>query len=37
MIGVMKIFYMTNTLKLMPFLIEPDKLNNWIDIVVAIL
>jgi hypothetical protein len=37
MIGVAKIFYMTNTLKLLPFLIEPDHLNNWLEFVVAIL
>jgi hypothetical protein len=37
MINVAKIFNMCNTLKLLPFLIEPGRLNNWIEIIVAIL
>ena len=37
LILIAKIFYMCNTLKLLPFLIEPGRLDNWIEFVVAIL
>lgn len=37
MILVSKIFYMSNTLKLLPFLVDPGQLGNWIDIFVAVL
>jgi len=37
MIVIAKIFFMLNTLKLLPFLIEPGRLSNWIEFVVAIL
>ena len=37
MIGVAKIFFQCNTLRLLPFFIQPGRLNNWIEFVVAIL
>lgn len=37
LILIAKIFYMCNTLRLLPFLIEPGRLDNWIEFVVAIL
>ena len=37
MILISKIFYMCNTMKVMPFLLEAGKLSNWIEIIVAIL
>lgn len=37
MILVAKIFYMCNTAKILPMLVEPGAMKNWIDIFVAIL
>ena len=37
MIGVAKIFQMCNALQLLPFLMEPGRLGNWVEFVVAIL
>jgi len=37
MILISKIFYMCITVKLLPFLVQPGKLNNWIEIFAAIL
>jgi hypothetical protein len=34
---IAKIFYMCNYVKLLPFLIEPGRLNNWVEFVVMIL
>ena len=37
MILISKIFYMCIHVKLLPFLVEPGKLNNWIEIFAAVL
>ena len=37
LIAIAKIFFMCNTLKLLPFLIEEGRLNNWIEFLVSIL
>ena len=37
LIAIAKIFYMCNTIKLLPFLIEAGRLDNWIEFLVAIL
>ena len=37
MILISKIFYMCNAVRLLPFLVEPGKLNNWIEIFAAVL
>ena len=37
LIAIAKIFYMCNTLKLLPFLIEAGRLDNWIEFLVSIL
>ena len=34
---IAKIFYMCNTLNLLPHLIEPDRIDNWIEFVVQVL
>ena len=37
MILIAKVFYMSNTMKLLPFLAEPGKLCNWIEFITAVL
>ena len=37
MILISKIFYMCVAVKLLPFLVEPGKLANWIEIFAAVL
>ena len=37
LILIAKIFYMCNTMKLIPSLIEPNKLNNWIEFLFSII
>lgn len=37
MIIICKIFYMCNSMRILPMLLEPGKLSNWIDIIVTIL
>lgn len=37
LILIAKIFFMCNNLNLLPFLIEPGRLDNWIHFIVSIL
>lgn len=37
LILIAKIFYMCNTMKLLPFLVEPGRLDVWIDFITNIL
>lgn len=37
LILIAKIFFMCNSLSLLPFLTEPGKLDNWIQFIVSIL
>jgi hypothetical protein len=37
LIAIAKIFHMSNNLRLLPFLVEPGRLDNWVNFVVAVL
>jgi hypothetical protein len=34
LILIAKIFYMVNTIRIPPFLIEPGKIDNWVNFIV---